>query len=91
MELNFVKENEVYRATAVVANDFNLHLEMVQGGQVRIDVDSTSTGKYANAFIGQVYDDGIFDYDFDARVYPKQIRITTTSLVTKGVVTEVEA
>lgn len=103
-DLRFTKNNDTqeYVAEVVVNADFNIHLERVSNGGLKI---YQKNGEYAEAVDGRTatergfdmvavpniipYNSGIiFDYDFSALVYPKTIRIENGSEVLSGTVTE---
>ena len=90
MKLEFTKVDgtNAMVAQAVVNGDFNLHVEMVQGGKVVVSVSTVADGKKAIKGVGNVSDDGVYDEDFDAIVYPKYVEIRTTSQVREGYITE---
>ena len=78
-----------YEAFATVDADFNIHLERNDIGNVMLYQSTVENGKknlqYNNYNVGEV-----FDMDFANIVYPKHIRIISSSLVQKGYVTEKE-
>ena len=99
-DLRFTKNNDTqeYVAEVVVNADFNIHLERVSNGGLKI---YQKNGEYAEAVDGRTatergfdmvavpniipYNSGIiFDYDFSALVYPKTIRIESGSEVLSG-------
>lgn len=105
-DLRFTKNNDTqeYVAEVVVNADFNIHLERVSNGGLKI---YQKNGEYTEAIDDRTatdrgfdvvsvpntvpYNAGqIFDYDFDGLVYPKTIRIESGSAVTIGILTEAE-
>ena len=83
MELQFQKVNEnewvaEFQATA----DFNLHLERVSSGSITVAQRGTESGEYDTAWAKGVYEgQRVIDYDFGALVYPKWIKVTSSSEV----------
>ena len=104
--LTFVQNENTqkYVAEAVVNANFNIHLERPKGGGLQLfqkngeymeaidDRTATERGFDTVAVPNTVpYNTGlIFDYDFDALVYPKTIRIESGSEVTSSILTEAE-
>lgn len=91
-ELEFTKVSEdsnIMVAEAVVNGDFNLHVEMVKSGKVIVSVSTVEGGKKAIKGVGDVGNDGVYDEDYDAIVYPKYVEVRTTSKVRVGYITEV--
>lgn len=105
-DLNFVKNENTqkYVAEAVVNSNFNIHLERISDGGLNLfqkngeyteaidDRTATERGFDTVPVPNTVpYNSGlVFDYDFDALVYPKTIRIESGSEVTSGILTEAE-
>lgn len=103
-DLIFTKNvnTQKYVAEAVVNANFNIHLERTENGGIEIfqkngeyteaidNRTATERGFDAVNVPNYVpYNSGlIFDYDFDALVYPKTIRIESGSEVTSGIITE---
>lgn len=88
MELQFQKVNEnewvaEFQATA----DFNLHIERVSSGSITVAQRGTESGEYDTAWVKGVYEgQRVIDYDFGALVYPKWIKVTSSSEVVNCVV-----
>lgn len=88
MELQFQKVNEnewvaEFQATA----DFNLHIERVSSGSITVAQRGTESGEYDTAWAKGVYEgQRVIDYDFGALVYPKWIKVTSSSEVISCVV-----
>lgn len=88
MELQFQKVNEnewvaEFQATA----DFNLHIERVSSGSITVAQRGTESGEYDTAWAKGVYEgQRVIDYDFGALVYPKWIKVTSSSEVVSCVV-----
>lgn len=87
MDLQFQKEGNVWVAAFEATSDFNLHLERVENGAVKVLQSGTQGGEYDVAFTRNIYEGEVFDYDFGALVYPKYIKVTSGSEVIRGVVT----
>lgn len=96
MELVFHKENGLYITEFEVTSDFNVHLERSKGGKVSF-YQKTTDGNYDHIEKLSKNIDKVFDYDFQALVYPKIIKITSecefdvSSLTTDGEVTEIKS
>lgn len=96
MELVFHKENGLYITEFEVTSDFNVHLERSKGGKVSF-YQKTTDGNYDHIEKLSKNIDKVFDYDFQALVYPKIIKITSecefdvASLTTDGEVTEIKS
>lgn len=105
-DLIFTKNvnTQMYVAEAVVNANFNIHLERSKDGGLNfyqkngeyteaID-DRTATQRgFDSVTVPNVvpYNSGVvFDYDFDALVYPKTIRIESGGEVAVGIITEAE-
>lgn len=91
MEINFTKQNGVYVAEFVVTGNFNIHMERVDDGLIRIMQRSSDEGEYVDFFStsgeNQLKN---FDCDFGALVYPKYIKLISGTQVTKCEVTIAE-
>ena len=96
MELVFHKDNGLYITEFEVTSDFNVHLERSKGGKVSF-YQKTTDGNYDHIEKLSKNIDKVFDYDFQALVYPKIIKITSecefdvASLTTDGEVTEIKS
>ena len=94
MELIFNKSDKYYVSEFQVTANFNLHIEK-PNGDIRL-YQRTAGGKY-DSIDNVVYYAGnsVFDYDFDALVYPKFIKIvsetepTYAEVVSDGEITEI--
>ena len=87
MELNFNKEGNVWVAEFEATSDFNLHLERVDDGLIKVMQRGTTEGEYVDSFItsgdNQMKN---FDCDFAALVYPKYIKVISgTEVVSASV------
>lgn len=89
MELVFNEVAEkVYEAEFEVTGDFNLHLERENTGSLVVSQRGTSSGEYVSSFALSTYEgQRVIDFDFGALVYPKWIKVTSSSKVVKGEVT----
>lgn len=106
MDLQFTKIEslDLYAAEAVVNANFNVHLERTTAAQLKIYQKTTSETEnmdertasdrgFDSVYLpGMVeFDAGkVVDYDFDASVYPKVVRIESYTEVTTGILTEAE-
>ena len=82
LEFTKIENLDLYAADVVVNSNFNIHLDRASGSGIRI---YQKTGDE----IETIDDSGkVFDYDFDALVYPKVIRIESYTEVTSGILTE---
>ena len=90
-ELNFTKieGGHGYEAFAAVGNDFNIHLERINTGSVTLYQSTVEDGKKAIQFHLSSAGD-VWEEDFDNIVYPKFLRIVSSSMVRKGYITERE-
>lgn len=79
MEVSFVKQGAKYVAEFEVPGDFNLHLERKKGGIIRIYQRGCSQGEYDLSYTSLA--DDVFDNDFGALVYPKWIKVESSSEV----------
>lgn len=94
MDLTFIKQQEtgqdpVWVAEFEATSEFNLHIEGVYEGNVKIFQKGVQSGEYArshgatpNSPSGRVY-----DYDLAALVYPKYIKVECATEPSLGVVT----
>lgn len=91
MNLEFEKKDN-WEAEFEATADFNLHIEGVPEGQVRIYQRGTSDGEYAYVREATPYPSfaDVYDFDFSALVYPKWIKVvcgnkpTSAQIVTDG-------
>lgn len=79
MEVSFLKQGAVYVAEFEVPGDFNLHLERKKGGIISIYQRGSSQGEYDLSYTS--FADDVFDHDFGALVYPKWIKVESSSEV----------
>lgn len=88
MELIFTKTEEGYVAEFEVASDFNLHLERVKAGLLRVFQRGCPEGQYEIVNTeGGTYAKEVYDRDFGALVYPKWIKVVSSNEVVRGEVT----
>jgi hypothetical protein len=92
MELNFVKNNNMYEAEFEVTADFNIHVERTSGGKFYVYQKTVQDAKYVLVEnIKYIYNnDTTIDLDMTALVYPKYIKVVSEPEVTMGVVTYAE-
>ena len=87
MNLEFIKVGNAYVAEFKVEADFNLHIEKGVGN-ISISQSSVEGGAYD--YIRQLSNaplDKVVDIDFVGAIYPKWLKITSTTLPTLAVVT----
>lgn len=91
MELNFTmnEKNGSWESEFKVESDFNLHIEGVAEGNVRVGQRGTPSGKYADVRSATPYPSFSYAYDFDfsALVYPKWIKVVCPNEPEVAVVT----
>lgn len=88
MELIFAKTDKGYVAEFEVPADFNLHIERKKPtGTLRILQRGCPDGEYDTVCSAAGVETEVYDYDFGALVYPKWIKVVSSSEVIKGVVT----
>ena len=89
MDLNFTKQEGGWVSEFEVSADFNLHIEGVLEGNVKVHQRGTSTGEYAYVREATPYPSfaNVYDADLSALVYPKWIRVVCNVKPTKAVVT----
>ena len=85
MKLNFTNTKEGHVAEFQATADFNIHMERSKGGTVRIYHRGTSDGEYELLYTS--LSDKVFDKDFGMLVYPKHIKVVSSSEVTTATVT----
>ena len=78
MELKFNKNGDAWVAEFEATDKFNLHMEGLLLGSFSI-LQRTAGGKYTHVRDIPTYPrfDKVFDYDFNALVYPKFIKIVS--------------
>lgn len=89
MEINFTKIGNNYVSEFQAAGAFNLHIEGVAEGDIKVYQRTTDNGEFARvkesgpvALFNKVY-----DCDFSAAVYPKYIKVVCPERPAKAVVT----
>lgn len=92
-ELDFIKDDtkDVWVATAEVAADFNIRVKRKTPSRIVIEistVEPVTDDDYSQAWDRN--EPAVFDHDFDAKVYPKYLRIVSYSETFGGSITEVE-
>lgn len=89
MEMVFENREGSWVSEFEVSGDFNLHIEGVLEGNVRVYQRSVSSGNYALVRDAMIYPsyDRVFDFDFTGLVYPKWIKVVSESEPTMAVVT----
>ena len=94
MELNFIlKENSgAYVAEFEATSDFNLHIEGVVEGNVRVYQRGSASGDYALVRGAMMYPayGKVYDMDFTAAVYPKYMKVVCETEPAMAVVTFAE-
>lgn len=82
MDLKFKKEGNYYVSEFKAPGDFNLHLERNGKGSLVLSQSGVEQGAYER-FYSQNIEQGktIFDRDFGALVYPKWIKVESSSEV----------
>ena len=98
MELKFNKNGDAWVAEFEATDKFNLHMEGLLLGSFSI-LQRTAGGKYTHVRDIPTYPrfDKVFDYDFNALVYPKYIKIvsetepTYAEVVSDGEITEIKS
>lgn len=88
MELTFTKQGNLYESIFEATGDFNLHLELDKIGYIGVYQRGTSEGLFSLSHECKFNDArDVYDIDFGALVYPKWIKVTSSSNVVKGEVT----
>jgi hypothetical protein len=88
MDLNFELQGSYFIAEFEVTSDFNLHIEKDPIGEFFV-YQRTAGGQYdlVQNFKKNKGDDSIIDYDFQALVYPKWIKVVSEVEPTMAAVT----
>jgi hypothetical protein len=83
MELNFVKENNVWVAEFEATADFNLHIEREEKGSIAVYQRTTPSGEYDSIYMGGYFnrDHKTIDADFVGAIYPKYIKVVSSAEV----------
>ena len=82
MEITFEKVNEHrYEAYFEAPGDFNLHVERVKNGTLEVYQRGIAEGEYDFAWSAGIGARKVIDYDFAAFVYPKWIKVVSSSEV----------
>lgn len=98
MRLNFVHKDNVWVTEFSVSADYNLHIEGVAEGDVRIYQSGVEGAKYALVRGATLYPSygEVYDMDFSALLYPKYIRVecatepTMAEVTSEGEVIQIE-
>ena len=86
MDLNFKQDSKgLYRATAAVNGDFNVHLEREASGT--LIMTQRTAGTKGASFYNEVAP-AVVDDDFGGNVYPKTIEVISSTPVLVGIITE---
>lgn len=89
-QLNFSSvQTGGYEAIATVNSDFNLHLERGVPGILSLEVSTLENGSYVPKLVDT--HSLVIDQDIHASVYPKYIRVYSSSLPTEAYITESES
>lgn len=83
-QLTFTKEGDYYVAKFTAVSSFNLHIERVKAGALKIEQKTAGT-EYA--FSDALPNQKTYDIDITGFVFPKEIRVTSTVEVILGIVT----
>lgn len=89
MELNFVKENNVWVAEFEATADFNLHIEREEKGSIAVYQRTTPSGEYDSVYMGGYFnrEHKTIDADFVGAIYPKYIKVVSQVEVTNAELT----
>lgn len=88
-QLNFSSvQTGGYEAFTTVNNDFNIHLERNIPGILSLEVSTLENGQYVPKLVDT--HSLVIDQDIHAGVYPKYIRVYSSSLPTEAYITESE-
>lgn len=92
MNLEFTNKNNAWEAEFTASADFNLHVEGLPEGDVRVFQSSVEGAGYAEVRGAMVYPSfgTVYDFDFSAVLYPKYIKVVCKSQPTLAVVTIAE-
>lgn len=88
--LTFSKSGDIYVATATVSSDYALHIERKYIGLFRISQARREGDRYMECQLPENLSKGNFtvlDWSFGHGVYPLNIRIESSSEVTKASIT----
>lgn len=90
LEFQKIEGEEAYEAFATVNGDYAIHLERSDVGYVHIYQTTFPDTGYAEKYNSFEEIEELFDEDFDNIVYPKYVRIVSSSPVTKCLVKDNE-
>ena len=92
-ELEFTKDEKrnVWVATTVVATDFGIKVKRTIPSRLVISVSMTEPEDEDDYDVAwDKTEPAVFSHDFDAKVYPKYLKIESYSEVVKGFIKEAE-
>lgn len=87
MELEFKKVGSRYEAEFEATGDFNLHIERQKRGSLAIFQKTSVDDKYASESSYSDSAEPIVNKDFSMLIYPKFIKVVSSSPVTRCVAT----
>ena len=82
MEIKFEKLNGIYVAEFEITSNCNIHIEREELGMFTIESRGSKSGKYVPMENGYYGDKYIIDVDMLGSIYPKYIKVTSTSMPT---------
>ena len=92
-ELEFTKDGKrnVWVAAAEVATDFGIKVKRTMPSRLVISVSMTEPEDKNDYVVAwDKTEPAVFNHDFDAKVYPKYLKIESYSEVVKGFIKEAE-
>lgn len=92
-ELEFIKDEKrnVWVATTEVATDFGVKVKRTTPSRLVISVSMTEPEDKNDYVVAwDKTEPAVFNHDFDAKVYPKYLKIESYSEVVKGFIKEAE-
>ena len=91
MNLEFVLNHDnKYEVSFEVSNDFNVHIEKTSPGPVEFYQSTVSGGNYDKVDITNNTNGVVVDLDFTGVVYPKFIKVISSTNVLSAVLTVAE-
>lgn len=90
--LEFTNQNGLYIAAATVNNDYALHIERANPGQIQIRQRSTTDGNYALCNIPEEVKSSYWttlDWVFSHGYYPMQLQFVSSVPISKAELNEV--
>ena len=88
MDITFTKKNNLWVAEFQVSGNFNLHLERVESGSIRISQKTAGNGYALINDAHSLYSQLVIDVDIQGIVFPKTIQISSVVKPTVAIVTE---